>query len=317
MACVYVCGEAIIDFVPVTVDGSTMFQPLPGGSPFNITKAAAQAGTGASFLGALSTDIFGEQLLADLQAHGGDTSLTPRSADPSTLAFVDTSSGEPEYAFFDRQSASTNMAPTPEGITPTPGDILTIGSISLIPQPSANNIVGFAQTMSKQMMLAMDPNVRANMIIDRADWEARIEGLFDLCTLVKISSEDLAYLRPGMARADFAEELLGRGVALVVVTGGEDGALTMSKSVRFESKPPRVTLVDTVGAGDTFMGNLLAGLQRAGCTSGADISALDEAALVEILNVANLAAAINCTRKGCQPPKLDETLAALAEKTYG
>lgn len=311
MARIYVCGEAIVDFVQVPAGDTVAYQPLAGGSPFNITKAAAQAGSPASFLGALSTDLFGHMLLADLEAHGVDTRLTPRASDPSTLAFVDTSSGEPEYAFFDRLSVSTQMAPTPEGITPEPGDFLTVGSCALIQQPAAGNIARFAETMATQMMLAMDPNVRANLIEDRADWEARIEALFDLCTVVKISSEDLAYMRPGQSKADFAGELLARGVALVVITGGAEGALAVTGKTQVEAKSARVQVVDTVGAGDTFMGNLLAGLQRAGCKTPLDIAALDPDVLKSILDTSGWAAAINCTRKGCQPPTLAETQAAM------
>lgn len=307
MARIYVCGEAIIDFVQVTSDDGPAFRPLPGGSPFNITKAAAQAGSEASFLGAISTDLFGAQLMADLEAYGVDTTLTPRSDDPSTLAFVDTSSGEPEYAFFDRQSVSANMAPDASTVPAGKGDILTIGSISLIPQPAADNITRLAQDLSGRMMIAMDPNVRANMIHDRDDWEKRIETLFDLCAIVKISAEDLAYLRPGQNKHDFARSLLSRGVALVVVTGGAEGAVGLTADAECEARAPRVQLVDTVGAGDTFMGNLLAGLQRAKCESAADITALSQAELSSILETAGWAAAINCTRKGCQPPRLSET----------
>lgn len=307
MARIYVCGEALIDFVPVSLADGDGFLSLPGGSPFNITKAAAQAGQPVGFLGALSTDIFGERLLADLGKHGVDTTLTPRSDDPSTLAFVDTSTGEPQYAFFDRQSAAANMDPTQIDVPAAPGDILAIGSISLIPQPAADNIVAFARSMSDQMMLAIDPNVRANMILDRPDWEQRIEALFDLCSIVKISSEDLEYLRPGQSHEVFAQGLLDRGVKLVVVTGGGEGALAMTANARCRSLARRVDVVDTVGAGDTFMGNLLAGLQRAEIGAGKNMGDLTDADLEGLLQIANAAAAINCTRKGCHPPTLSET----------
>lgn len=311
MARIYVCGEALIDFVPASLEDGQGFLSLPGGSPFNIAKAAAQAGSDVAFLGAMSTDIFGDRLIADLAAHSVDTSQTPRSDDPSTLAFVDTSSGEPQYAFFDRQSAAANMDPTGIELAKTPGDILTVGSISLIPQPAANNIVRFAKSMSDQMMIAIDPNIRANMIVDRPDWENRVNALFDISTIVKISAEDLDYLRPGMSHEDFAQDLLDRGVALVVVTGGGDGALAMTKTVRCRAKGTRVDVVDTVGAGDTFMGNLLAGLQRHGAQTTDQISALAETDLVHILQLSNVSAGINCTRKGCQPPTLAETMATI------
>lgn len=99
----------------------------------------------------------------------------------------------------------------------------------------------------------------------------------------------------------------------MVVTGGGDGALAMTAQASARAKGRRVEVVDTVGAGDTFMGNLLAGLQRATLGRETDLDTLSETDLQEILQIANTAAAINCTRKGCQPPSLSETQGQLKE----
>ncbi|MBE3636884.1 carbohydrate kinase family protein [Mangrovicoccus algicola] len=317
MARIFVCGEAIMDFVPVPAAAGEAFLPLPGGSPMNTAKAAACAGAEAHFLGAISRDLFGERLLADMQAHGVQTGLTPRSDDPSTLAFVDMSTGEPRYAFYDRDSAAVNMAPTAAGIDPQPGDILAVGSISLIPEPGAGNILRFALAQARSQMLAFDPNVRANMITDRPAWEKRVEALFAAAAVVKISAEDLDYLRPGQAHADFAAERIAAGAGLVVVTGGAEGALGLTAAGRARVAAPRVTVADTVGAGDTFMGNLLAGIQEAGCRDRAALAALEGPALETLLARAAWAAAMNCTRTGCNPPRRAEVLAAIAAGRIG
>ncbi|WP_172328585.1 PfkB family carbohydrate kinase [Mangrovicoccus sp. HB161399] len=317
MARIFVCGEAIMDFVPVGTAAGEAFLPLPGGSPMNTAKAAACAGAESHFLGAISRDLFGERLLADMVAHGVRTGLTPRSDLPSTLAFVDMSTGEPRYAFYDRDSAAVNMAPTADGIDPQPGDILAVGSISLIPEPGAGNILRFALGQADSQMLAFDPNVRANMITDRAAWEPRVEALFAAASIVKISSEDLDYLRPGQSREDFAAELTGKGVGLVVVTGGSEGALGLTRAGRAQVMAPKIAVADTVGAGDTFMGNLLAGILEIGCPGKAALSGLGDAALETLLTRAAWAAAINCTRTGCNPPQRQEVLDAIAAGKIG
>lgn len=309
---IFVCGEALIDFVPREIGQDQGFLALPGGSPFNTAKAAARAGAEAHFLGPLSRDFFGDRLLADLQAHGVATTLTPRSDDPSTLAFVDMSTGEPHYAFFDKGSAAANMAPTAEGLSPEPGDILAVGSISLIPRPGADNILDFALNSAAGMILAFDPNVRPSILTDRPAWEARVAALFDHAAIIKISAEDLDFLRPGQSREDFAAERIAAGAALVVITGGAEGALGVTAAGRAQIAAPRVRVADTVGAGDTFMGNLLSGVQGEGCASAAAISGLGDDALARMLTVAAWAAAINCTRTGCQPPTIGETRAAIA-----
>lgn len=313
MARIYVCGEALIDFVPVDMSGGDGFLALPGGSPFNTAKAAALAETDVRFLGPLSNDLFGDRLWADLQVHGVSTDLTPRSDDPSTLAFVDTSSGEPKYAFFDRQSAAANMAPHLDGVPVGTDDILAVGSISLIPNPGADNILRFALSQSQKMMLAFDPNVRANMIDDRAGWEARVNALFLASAIVKISSEDLEFLRPNSSHAEFAEYLLRSGTDLVVITSGQKGATAWTTSENVHVASPKVEVVDTVGAGDTFMGNLLAGVVRAGCANRAALSQISADGLKDILRHAAWAAALNCMRMGCKPPTLEETKQALSK----
>lgn len=314
---IFVCGEALIDFLPAETALGPGFAALPGGSPFNIAKAAARAGAESHFLGALSRDMFGDRLLADLQAHGVHTALTPRSDAPSMLAFVDMSGGHPAYAFFDRGSAAVTMTPTAEGIAPRPGDILCVGSISLLTPPAADTITRFATDRSEAMMLAIDPNVRANMIRDRPAWEARLDALFEASTIIKISDEDLAHLRPGQSAVAFAADMLRHGAELVVVTEGAKGAFAFSSAAEAHCAAPAVTVADTVGAGDTFMGNLLAGVQAEGCRSPADVAALESRALDRIVTAAAFAAALNCTRPGCQPPMRTETEAAVAAGRIG
>ena len=88
------CGEALIDFVPLTgVAGEAGYRPLPGGSPFNVAIAAARLGQPAGFLSRVSTDFFGDQLVATLQANAVDTGLVVRGEESSTLAFVALAAG--------------------------------------------------------------------------------------------------------------------------------------------------------------------------------------------------------------------------------
>jgi fructokinase len=96
------CGEALIDFVPArTTAGENAYVPRPGGSPFNVAVAVGRLGVAAGFLGGVSTDFFGRQLLAALHASNVDTRYTTRFNRPSTLAFVNLEAVEPEYTFYD------------------------------------------------------------------------------------------------------------------------------------------------------------------------------------------------------------------------
>ena len=312
MAKVWILGEALIDFVPLTANGETVFAPRNGGSPYNAAKAAARQGADVAFLGALSTDLFGDRLAEELVGEGIDTAWTPRLPNPTTLAFVELEAGEPRYAFFNAATA-TRMTDPKDNVAE--GDILHVGSISLIDQPGADNIANFALKHADRVVLSVDPNARPVMTTDVDDWRRRLLKLIDVAGIVKLSDEDLEFLVPGVAAEEFADGLIGKGVALVVVTAGADGAFAKSATAHVEVPGRRVRMVDAVGAGDTVTGAILAQLARRRLCSKDGIAALDAKGLREILVLAIASAALNCTRSGCNPPSLEEAKAFIAEET--
>lgn len=316
MAKLWFMGEALIDFVPVPApDGGPAYAPRCGGSPFNAAKAAALAGVEVGFLGAISTDLFGEMLQADLVRHGVDTTQAPRLSAPTTLAFVDLQAGEPRYAFFNEGTATRLIAPDAAGFAPGPGDVVDFGSISLIDLPGADAIASFAEGVAGRALVAIDPNARPGMTPDPEAWRRRIGRIFTVAGIVRLSVEDLAALAPGTAPQDFARAQIARGTGLVVVTHGGDGAeaWTASAHVRSAGRPVRV--VDTVGAGDTLMGTLLASLAADGHTTGDALRRLSAEGLSASLDRAVAAAALNCMASGCAPPTPDAVTAFLGSGT--
>lgn len=303
MAKLFVCGEALIDFVPCrSDDGSYAFQPKTGGSPYNAARAASLAGADVSFIGALSTDLFGEQLEADLKEAGVDCSNAPKSDDPTTLAFVDMSQGSPRYAFFNNGTATRNTVPPAQGFSPQLLDILDVGSISLIDEPGADNIADFCKHMAGNVRISIDPNARPEMTKDKPAWQNRIEGILAIATIIKISDEDLDYMYPGLSAEDFAAQSLSEQTQLVVVTMGGDGASAFTKSGQASVKPPSIEVADTVGAGDALMGAMLAWLLEHCSTIEVTINSLTDHQLTDLLNFSTTGAAINCTRVGAAPP---------------
>ena len=307
------CGEALIDFLAV---GDGVYRAAPGGSPFSAVKAAARAGGRAGFAGAVSTDMFGEQLLADLTAHDVDTSWTPRVDAPTPLAFAQIDAdGGARYAFYDRGSTMEEMAPSlPPGAL-CAGDVLGIGSISLITESGASRIAAFALEQAATATLSLDPNVRPSMLADQSAWRPRMEKLLEAAAIIKLSTEDLEFYAPGTAPADFARERLASGACLVMVTDGAQGAVAWTKSGTAQVPAPQVEVVDTVGAGDVLLGSALAWLAGAGATGKQELAALGDAQLQELLTFAACAAAINCEAAGCVPPPRAAIDARLAAQT--
>lgn len=312
----YICGEALIDFVPMKgAERQPGYEPKPGGSPYNAAKAAARAGADVSFLGAISTDFFGDQLKEHLEESGVYCDTVPRSRHPSTLAFVDLSTGDPRYAFFNNNASTANMAPMPNLIEPKEGDILDVGSVSLIDLPGADNIANFAVSMSSQMMICIDPNARPSMIEDWPAWHARIARLLDVATIIKLSVEDLQVIAPHHTADEFAEMRLAGRAGLVIVTDGGNGATGYTSNAKVHVKTPKIELADTVGAGDTLMGTTLAWVLDRNISDVAGLRKLGEDELKEMLTFAASAAAINCQSVGCNPPTRAAIEAFLAERS--
>ena len=312
-----VCGgEALMDFTRQAGGG---YAPHPGGSPYNVAVALARQDVPTTFLGQISRDLFGEQLLAHLQNSGVDISLVSRSARPSTLAFVDTlGQAEPQYAFYAQGAADVELLP--EGVSDTPeAQITHVGSISLMQEPCGQTWEDYVQRASG--LLSFDPNIRPALIPDREVYLGRFGRVLARTGLLKLSSPDLEWLFPEQAEPLAAHALLERGPAVVIVTGGARGATLYTARLTLQQPAFRVTVADTVGAGDTFTAAFLAELYRRGFPPGdpdqldpdqldpgqLDPGQLDPGQLQVCLRWAAASAALNCQKTGTQPPTFAQT----------
>jgi len=317
---ILVCGEALIDLVPAVTDGDVAYVPRTGGSPYNVAMGLGRLGVPVGFFGRVSEDAFGRLLRERLLADGVDCSLLRVGPEPTALALVHLAPGEePHFVFYGEGAADCTLGPgdlpTPaalgalDGILGGPGAI-HFGSISLVREPGASAYERLIQRESGRRVVSLDPNVRPGLIHDRASYRARLEGWIGLADIVKVSRADLAWLYPGRAPRDAAEDWLARGPALVVMTSGQAGAVGISASGASEVPGIPTAVRDTVGAGDAFTAGLLGFLYLAGLLDRHGLRALSNEDLLGCLALANRAASITCTRTGAQPPTRDEILAA-------
>jgi fructokinase len=299
-------GEALIDFKAV---GELAFQGFLGGSPFNVAIAAARLGASVSFLSQLSTDRFGVRLHRHLEENGVDVGMLPRSPAPTTLAFVDEHDGEPAFQFLANGSADRLFDPRPRPRLPEDTGLVQFGSISLLLEPAASSIVDIVRA-HQHVVTLFDPNVRPALIPDRRDYLRRLREWLELSRVVKVSSQDLRWLdeRP---EGTLVGGWFDLGVEVVLVTDGARGARAyLANGVRASVPGTPVRVVDTVGAGDTFNGAVLAFL----AADHAGRLPEDEDSWSRLLRLAGHAAALNCTREGADPPRARELMAALASR---
>jgi fructokinase len=302
---IWVTGEALIDFVPNTSSDALLFRTCCGGSTYNAAKAAARQGANVSFIGPISTDLFGDILAQDLLSEKIDISHAPRIEDPTTLAFVKYDGPDARYAFFDNASAMRMGRQGQIAQLVTPGDIVHAGSISLINDPGGEGIVETMLSSYGDALLSIDPNARAGMIHDLKRWRDRINALIERAALVKMSVEDLELLAPNNTPEEYAVKLIKQGVPLVVITLGSKGALAASQHGKAKVAVSTEAIVDTVGAGDTVTGTLLFEITRRGLKTSTSIASLDDKALEAMLKRAMRAAWLNCQQTGCNPPTAD------------
>jgi fructokinase len=311
-------GENLIDSIEdtggTTADG--FFHNL-GGSPYNVAVALGRQGVMTQYVTPISTDDFGGRLAAHLAAQG--VSVTgPRLEAPTTRAIVTLKDGIPQYRFL-REGTAERMitAQMLHKAIPATARHFHIGSLALAGGADAAIWeAGFVAAAQAGICTSLDPNVRPSLIDDPASYRARITRLLGHATLVKLSDEDLEWLYPDLAQ-DAAMAVLRSQTkaALVVLTKGPDGAeaWTAQHHVRV-ANPPFSGLIDTIGAGDTLMASLIAGLAEQDRLAHDAIMALSQAALSALIKRGIYAACLNCTKKGCNPPSAAELAQALKDE---
>jgi fructokinase len=301
------CGEALIDFLPVTgPDGAQLFQPATGGSLFNVARGVGRLGVAAGFFGGLSRDLFGQMLSRSLAESGVDLGLTVVTDRPSTLAFVTFVNGSAVYAFFDEGSAGRMLAAADLPVLPGAVAALHFGSFSLAAEPCGTTLEALAMHEHARRVISLDINVRPSLTPDRAAYIARLERLIAIADIVKLSEEDFAWLHGTADFAAFACNCLTRGAQLVVLTRGGDGAIAFTARDVIEVAPVPVNVVDTVGAGDSFMSALLSRLHMTGHLSKPAVATLSRDVLDDVLRFTARAAAITVSRAGADSPWLRE-----------
>ncbi|MFC7550906.1 carbohydrate kinase [Plantactinospora sp. GCM10030261] len=302
-----VLGEAVVDLAAHGRDG--LFAAHPGGSPLNVAVGLARLDRPTALLGRLSSTALGRRLRAHAIANGVDLSAVATDDRPATLAVVSLDgAGAAVYDFYLDGTADWYWAAEELARPPCGTRILHTGSLTALLPPGADLVADLVARLHAdgEVLVSLDPNVRPAVVGDPDEARARLLALAAHTHLVKASDDDLAWWFPGMPVEAAAHRLLDTGVGLVVVTRGAAGsvAVTAGRIVRRPAR--RVTVVDTVGAGDAFTAGLLDALLDADEAAPDRLGTLDTDRLGAVLDHATRVAAITCTRAGADPPRRAE-----------
>jgi fructokinase len=298
------CGEALIDMLPRTsTEGEPCFAPYAGGAVFNTAIALGRLGAPSAFFSGVSNDMLGEILADTLTASKVDIRYLARSDRPTTVAFVKLVNGQATYAFYDEATAgrmlSTDQLPT----LPADIDTLFLGGISLVNDPAASTYEALQARDCATRVTMVDPNIRPGFIAGKeAEYRARIERMVARADIVKLSDEDLHWLEGPGDLTVLARGVLAKGPKVVFITEGARGARAVTATQDIFVAARKVTVVDTVGAGDTFNAGVLAALHEAKVLTKAGVASLSDATLTVALSLGTRAAAITVSRAGANPP---------------
>ncbi len=305
---IVVCGEALLDVFNMgeTRTGLSLEANI-GGSPFNLAMGLARLGQPVGFFGAISTGFAGDVLMRALQREGVDTHAVARKNAPTTLSLIGLDAhGVPSYSFYGTGCADRLLDSADLRNLPATPAALCLGSYASVVEPGASALRELVERERGRALIAFDPNIRLNVEPDIALWRAQLEWMLPRVDLVKISDEDLAVLYPDLAPVAFARGALERGAGLVVVTCGALGALAWTPRGNASIRPEAVTVVDTVGAGDTFQAALVTWLAEHDALNRSALATLGSDCLHSALTFAARAAAITCSRRGADMPRRTE-----------
>jgi fructokinase len=313
------CGDALIDFLPVrSVDGRDAYVPVVGGSCLNVAIAMARLGAPTGFVGGISSDMFGAMIAAHASGSAVDLRYALRGPHETTLAFVRFIGGEPHYAFYDEATAARHWSYRQGSIPFAEIDAIHTGSTTLIDPEMATRTLSMLDGARGVATISFDPNCRPALVPDKAAYARQMDAFALRANILRMSEVDFEFLYGGRDFDAKAAASIASGASLVIVTRGGAGTLAWHRSAGFlEVEAPRIEVVDTIGAGDSFQGALLFALREIGRIAVEALASLSRDELERVLRFAMACAAITCGRVGADPPRRADLGAGLIDLLRG
>jgi fructokinase len=320
---IFVIGEALIDLIQ-DHEEPAKFEAVVGGANANVALALARRGAAQHFLGRISNDAFGKQIRQRLAQNGVDLSLAVSTDEPTTLAIASIDpSGSASYSFYTEGTADWGWQPAElpsvSELTARGAEAIQFGCLAMAIGPGNAVIETWLGELAatNQFTLSHDLNIRSALGFERGAELERVARVNQLAHIIKASDADLEWLFDLPVGADLDHIALdwAQGGKLVVLTRGGAGASLYFKGERTNVRAPEVLVLDTVGAGDTYMANLLAQLKNVSGLGSSPLQRLADLGMRELQSaaeVAAVAAALVCERIGCEPPTAEEIAVAIA-----
>ena len=289
-----VVGEALVDLV---VGADAVITATPGGAPFNVARACARLGAPVSLVASVSTDRFGQRLMADLARDGVHTEQVQRTERPTTLAVAELDAGgAATYRFYLEGTSAVALATAP---LPSTTRAVVAGGLGLAVEPMASTVERMVLAAADDVLVLVDLNCRPGATDDRECYLARLGRVLARADVVKASVEDLAYTHPAMPAAVAAAQLVTARTQAVLLTAGAAATRVLTAAAEHVVPVDESPVVDTVGAGDGFTAGFLSWWIMSGRVV-ADLGDVDS--IRPAVEAAHAVAAVLLGRRGADPP---------------
>lgn len=258
---VWVTGDAVVDLIP---DSSTTYLKCPGGAPANVAVAIARLAGNSEFLGRVGNDPMGRFMAKTLKDEGVgvDKLLLDPNQRTSTVVVDLDDHGERSFTFMVKPSADQffSTSDIPEFAN---SEWLHTCSIALANEPSRSaTFSAMAKIQQQGGYVSFDPNLREEVWRDPSEIRSIVMRAVQQADVLKFSDDELEFLT-GENDIELALKALNLAKEkLVIVTLGAKGALVHFAGQQKTIAGRAIKPVDTTGAGDAFVGGLLAKLSR-------------------------------------------------------
>ena len=298
-----VIGEALIDII-IDSQGNVLTSVV-GGAPLNTARTLARLGVPATFLGGISRDAFGSRMMRLLAEDSVSYAIGRQVPEPTTLAIAELDDkGAATYRFVMEETSATALTPD-AAVAAVPDGCRAVhaGTLGLVLQPLADATRAVVAAAPADRLVMIDPNCRPSVMTSSEVFDRTLDAVLARADIVKVSGDDLAFMRPGEAPLEAATSLQRESGAVILFTDGSSSVHVITRDADVVLEVPRVPVVDTVGAGDSFSGGFLAQWMNRGL-GRADVADLDQVVRAARFGIA--VAGITCQRAGADPPWASE-----------
>ncbi|NCA08412.1 MAG: hypothetical protein EBS85_06790, partial [Micrococcales bacterium] len=299
---IVVIGEALIDLIE-SREIKGQFQAVVGGANANVALALARRNTNHMFLARISSDRFGGLIKERLLSNNLNLDKSINTDEPTTLAVISVNAqGSPTYNFYTNGTAdwgwTTQELPSRETLRELNATTIEFGCLTMAMEPGNKVIEAWAKELSTELTISHDINIRAALGFDRAKERERVERVNSFSHIIKASDEDIEWLYDLEPDSDLTE-IINRWInntnKIVLLTRGSQGTRIYRNNETVDVPARNIAVVDTVGAGDTFIAHLLGQLEEnnyLGENPLAKLASLPTEQLAQYVKTAGIAASI-------------------------